>query len=190
MARLALQFARYPTENKKLSAALHMYNLALEANPRLEETPSRIHNLNLASVSLPEKRMNPREELASMRTIILPTITKTDASADFDVLLAANKIEKANFVRGSDALRGAGMNPEKALFEEKFRPPLCWLQFRVLSALGGCEHKLTLSTKKKTAPVRSLRGIRADSPRHAEQQVLLSTGWAYVHRESPSRIVI
>jgi tetratricopeptide (TPR) repeat protein len=104
---------------KRLSAALHMYNLALEANPRMEETPSRIHNL--ANVSLPEKRMNPREELTSMRTIVLPAITKADASAYFDVLLAASgKIEKANFVSGSDVLRSAGKNLENAPFEEPF----------------------------------------------------------------------
>jgi hypothetical protein len=158
MARLALQFARYPTENKKLSAALHMYNLALEANPRLEETPSRIHNLNLASVSLPEKRMNPREELAPMRTIILPTITKTDASADFDVLLAANKIEKANFVRGSDALRGAGMNPEKALFEEKFRPPLrrAWSEKEFFPALMLAAVSCSIRSRRLRAQTDSL----------------------------------
>jgi tetratricopeptide (TPR) repeat protein len=94
-------------KQKKLPAALHMYNLALEANPRLEETPARMRNL--ANVPLPEKRLNAREELNLMRTIHLPTITATNASADFDVLLlASGKIEKANFSSGSEALKSAG----------------------------------------------------------------------------------
>jgi len=106
---------------KKLTAALHMYKLAFEANPRLEETPSRIRNL--ANVSLPEKQMEAREELISMRTVRLPDLTKTDANADFDVLLAVSgKIEKANFLRGSDVLRGAGKTLENAKFEEPFPP--------------------------------------------------------------------
>ncbi len=103
---------------KKLSAALHMYNLALEANPRMEETPSRMRNL--AHVPLPEKRMDAREELTSMPTIILPTITKTDSTADFDVLLVAGKIQNTKFLHGSDVLRDAGKNLESALFKEKF----------------------------------------------------------------------
>jgi tetratricopeptide (TPR) repeat protein/ubiquitin-protein ligase len=104
---------------KKLSAALHMYNLALEANPRLEETPSHIRNFS--SVRPPEKPMNARDELTSMRTIVLPIITMKDASADFDVLLAApGKIEKANFVRGPDLLLNAGKDLENAKFEEPF----------------------------------------------------------------------
>ena len=57
---------------KKPAAALHMYKLALEANPRLEETPSRIRNL--ANVSLPANQMEAREELASMRTF-RPSLT-------------------------------------------------------------------------------------------------------------------
>jgi len=106
---------------KKLTAALHMYKLAFEANPRLEETPARIRNL--ANVSLPEKQMEAREELTLMRTVRLPDLTKTDANADFDVLLAiSGKIEKANFLHGSDVLRGAGKTLENAKFEEAFPP--------------------------------------------------------------------
>jgi tetratricopeptide (TPR) repeat protein len=108
-------------KQKKLSAALHMYNLALEADPRLEDTASRMRNL--ANVTLPATHVNAREELNSMRTIQLPAITKTDASADFDVLLAASgKIEEANFVRGSDLLRGAGTNLESSQLQEPFPP--------------------------------------------------------------------
>jgi tetratricopeptide (TPR) repeat protein len=108
-------------KQKQFPAALHMYNLALEANPRLDETPARIRNL--AKVPLPEKRLNAREELNLMRTVQLPTITATNASADFDVLLVANgKIEKANFSSGSEALRSAGKELENARSGEAFPP--------------------------------------------------------------------
>jgi Tfp pilus assembly protein PilF len=108
-------------KQKKLPAALHMYNLALEANPRLEDTSVRMRNL--ANVPLPEKRLNAREELNLMRTIQLPTITATNASADFDVLLAASgKIENANFSSGSEALRSAGKTLENAQSGEAFPP--------------------------------------------------------------------
>jgi tetratricopeptide (TPR) repeat protein len=108
-------------KQKQFPAALHMYNLALEANPRLDETPARIRNL--AKVPLSEKRLNAREELNLMRTVQLPTITATNASADFDVLLVANgKIEKANFSSGSEALRSAGKELENARSGEAFPP--------------------------------------------------------------------
>jgi len=103
-------------KKKKLRAALHMYNLALEANPRLEETPSRMRNL--AHVSLPNNRMSAGEELSQMRTVKLPAIIKESASADFDVLIVGGKIEKASFVSGSESLRHAGESLEKSPFEE------------------------------------------------------------------------
>ena len=107
-------------KEKKLPAALHMYNLALEANPRLEETPSRMRNL--AHVPLPRNRMSAREELNQMRTVKLPAITKETASADFDVLLVGGKVEKARFVSGSELLRQAGESIVKAQFEESVPP--------------------------------------------------------------------
>jgi tetratricopeptide (TPR) repeat protein len=106
---------------QKLRAALHMYNLALEANPRLEETPSRMRKL--AHVPLAKNRISAGEELSRMRTIKLPAIIRDPASADFDVLLVSSgKIEKANFFRGSALLRDAGTNLEKTQFEEPFPP--------------------------------------------------------------------
>ena len=108
-------------KEQKLAAALHLYNLALEASPRLEETPSRIRNL--AHVSLPKNQISAEEELKLMRTIKLPAIIKEGATADFDVLLVAGgKIEGTNFVSGSELLRHAGQNLEKGLFEESFPP--------------------------------------------------------------------
>jgi TonB family protein len=104
-------------KERKLPAALHMYNLALEANPRLEETPARMRNL--ANVHLPKNRMGAGEELSRMRSLKLPRITKETASADFYVVLAAGgKIEKANFLRGSDLLHDATKSLKKAGFEE------------------------------------------------------------------------
>jgi tetratricopeptide (TPR) repeat protein len=108
-------------KERKLPAALHMYNLALEANPRLEETPSRMRNL--AHVSLPKNRMSAGEELSQMRTVKLRTIIKETASADFYVLLVAGgKVEKTNFFRGSELLRDATESLEKDRFEEPFPP--------------------------------------------------------------------
>jgi tetratricopeptide (TPR) repeat protein len=54
-------------KERKLPSALHMYNLALELNPLLEETPGRIRNL--ANVPLPKNRTNAKDELSIMRTI-------------------------------------------------------------------------------------------------------------------------
>jgi tetratricopeptide (TPR) repeat protein len=107
-------------KQKKLSAALHMYNLALEANPRLEETPSRMRNLS--HVSLPSNRMGGGAELSQMRTIKLHGVTKESASAVFNVLLVGGKIEKASFFRGSELVRRTGESLEKAKFEEPVPP--------------------------------------------------------------------
>jgi tetratricopeptide (TPR) repeat protein len=107
-------------KEKKLPAAVHMYNLALEVNPRLEDTPARMRNL--AHVSLPKNRMSAREELNMMRTLPLPAIVKDGASADFDVLLVAGKIENVNFVSGSDSLRNAGESLKQTTFEEAVPP--------------------------------------------------------------------
>ncbi len=108
-------------KEQKLPAALHMYNLALEANPRLADTASRMRNL--AHVRLPKNRMSAAEELTLMRTIKLPTITKGTAAADFDVIVASGKIEKANFSQGHEMLRHVGESLlEKASLEEPFPP--------------------------------------------------------------------
>jgi tetratricopeptide (TPR) repeat protein len=104
----------------KLPSALHTYNLALEANPRLEGTAARMRNL--AHVSLPKNRMSAREELSLMRTVKLPEITKENVNADFDVLIVSGKIEKENFASGSEQLRRAGENLEKTSFEEPWPP--------------------------------------------------------------------
>jgi len=108
-------------KEQKLPAALHMYMLALEANPRSEDTAA--HMGNLAHVSLPANRMSAGEELSWMRTVKLPAIVKETASADFDVLfVAGGRVEKANFVRGAELFRHAGKRLERNLLQEKFPP--------------------------------------------------------------------
>lgn len=82
-------------KEQKLPAALHMYNLALEVNPRLEETASRMRNLT--NVRLPKRRISAAEELTLMRTTKLPMTINGTASADFEVIVAGRKINKANF---------------------------------------------------------------------------------------------
>jgi len=99
--------------------------------------------------------MSAAEELTLMRTIKLPTITKGTAAADFDVIVASGKIEKANFSQGHEMLRHVGESLiEKASLEEPFPsnstarlirsgncPVLITLQFRVLSSFrdfGQC----------------------------------------------------
>ncbi len=106
-------------KEQELPAALHMYNLALEVNPRLEETASRMRNL--ARVRIPKKRMSASEELRLMRTIKLPMTIKGTASADFDVIVASGKIDKANFSQGHEMFRHVGVSLlEKASVEEPF----------------------------------------------------------------------
>jgi len=105
-------------KEKKFPAALHVYNLALEADPKLEETPARIRNLS--QVPLPKKRMSAAEELSRMRVVKLPTITKETVTADYDVLIVGGKIEKATFVSGAELLRHAEVSFEKVHFDEPF----------------------------------------------------------------------
>ncbi len=110
-------------KEQKLPAALHMYNLALEAYPQLEQTPERISKLGGGVPNPhPANGMSAGEELKLMRTVKLPTIIKEAASADFDILLVAGKIKRANFVQGSELLRHAGESLEKTQFEEPFPP--------------------------------------------------------------------
>jgi tetratricopeptide (TPR) repeat protein/ubiquitin-protein ligase len=108
-------------KGRNLPAALHMYMLALEANPRLEETAA--HMGNLSHVQLPPNRMSAGEELSWMRTVKLPRIIGETASADFDVLLVAGgRVKKARFVRGSELLQPEGETLEKTSFEDTFPP--------------------------------------------------------------------
>ncbi len=108
-------------KEKKLPAALHMYNLALEANPRLEDTPARMRNL--AYVHLPKDRTSAAEELSRMRSVKLPRITVETTGADFYILLdTSGKIEKVSFLQGAELFRDETKSLKKAQFEEPLPP--------------------------------------------------------------------
>jgi TonB family protein len=66
--------------------------------------------------------MSAGEELSRMRSLKLSRIIKEPASADFYVVLAVGKIEKANFLRGSYLLHDAIESLKKAQFEEPVPP--------------------------------------------------------------------
>jgi TonB family protein len=101
----------------KLPEALHIYNLALEANPLMTDTQERMRMLS--HVPLPEHRMSAGEELSWMRTVKLPKVIDESASADFDVLIMpSGKIEKAVFVHGSELLRNASTRIQEASFTQ------------------------------------------------------------------------
>ena len=107
-------------KEQKLSDAVHMYNLALEASPDMTDTQARMRTL--ANVPLPEERMKAGEELSWMRTVKLPKILNKLASADFDVVIAPNgKIEKVAFVAGSELLGSAANNLQDASSWRQYR---------------------------------------------------------------------
>ena len=106
-------------KEKKLAEAVHMYSLALEVNPKMEETSERMRKL--AHVRLPSNRMSAEEELSRMRTVTLPRIIKGTASADFYVLLApGGKLKGSSFIHGSELLRFADDNLAKTVFKVPF----------------------------------------------------------------------
>lgn len=108
-------------KEQKLSAAIHVYSLALEVNPKMEETAARMRKL--AHVRLPANRMSAAEELSRMRTVPLPKIVKGTASADFYVLLApGGRLKGSSFLRGSELLRFADDDLAKAPFKVAFPP--------------------------------------------------------------------
>ena len=106
-------------KEQKLTSALHIYSLALEANPRLEETPGRMRKL--AHVPLPRTAMSAGEELSRMRTVKLPKLVNGTASADFYVLIGPGaKVKGTSFIRGAESLRFAGDDLAKAPFKVPF----------------------------------------------------------------------
>ena len=141
----------------KLTDALHMYNLALEASPNMPETQARMRTL--AHVRLPEHRMSAGEELSWMRTTKLPKVSDTSASADFDVLIApSGKVESAVFVAGAELLRDASKILQEMSFTETLPAgSTAYLRRRgVLSCDSGCAFvvyppSVALSTFDQTA---------------------------------------
>lgn len=108
-------------KQQKPAEAVHFYSLALEVNPKMEETAARMRKL--AHVRLPANRMSAAEELSRMRTVPLPKIVKGTASADFYVLLApGGRLKGSSFLRGSELLRFADDDLAKAPFKVAFPP--------------------------------------------------------------------
>jgi tetratricopeptide (TPR) repeat protein len=109
-------------KEKKLSAALHMYSLALEASPKLEDPPARMRALAEKHVPLPKNSMSAGEELSRMRSFNLQKkLVPGNASADFYVLIGSRgKVEKASFLRGSELFRYSGDDLVKASVKVPF----------------------------------------------------------------------
>ena len=51
--------------------------------------------------------MSPAEELGKLRTAGIPDLPKQEGNAEFFVLFSAGKVEDAQFISGSDALKSA-----------------------------------------------------------------------------------
>jgi tetratricopeptide (TPR) repeat protein/transglutaminase-like putative cysteine protease len=130
----------YEKEHKP-AAALHMYNLALEVNPRLEDVSTRMRNL--AQVPLPKNRMSAQDELSWMRTVRVPATVKDSVpvNADIDVSIVAGAISQVHFASGIESLRGTEQALLKADFRQAFPPDSTAHVYRkgMLSCTkGGC----------------------------------------------------
>jgi len=105
----------------KLAEAVHTYRLALEANPKMDETAARLRKLS--NIHLPENGMRAGEELSRMRTTRLSRIVKGSASAEFYVLIApGGKLKNGIFLQGSGLLRFAEEDLAKVSFKVPFPP--------------------------------------------------------------------
>lgn len=98
----------YEKQHKR-DAAIHMYQLALSANPKLEETKLRLAKLQGDLVN--HSRDLPGAELSTLRTIKLPRFTTANGSSEIFVLISPDRIEGVHFLSGSDKVK-----PTKAMF--------------------------------------------------------------------------
>jgi len=98
----------YEKQHKR-DAAIHMYQLALSANPKLEETKLRLAKLQGDLVN--HSRDLPGAELSTLRTIKLPRFTTANGSSEIFVLISPDRIEDVHFLSGSDKVK-----PTKAMF--------------------------------------------------------------------------
>lgn len=96
-------------KQQKSDAARHMYHLALTANPRFEETKTRLGKLEGKVVTHPWDI--PGAELSDLRTIKLPRFTPTNGSSEIFVLVSADKIQDVYFLSGDKI-----MKPTKSMF--------------------------------------------------------------------------
>jgi len=107
----------------QMKKAADAYTLALSA-VTLTPDPSgtdairgRLDKLNARGYFSPE---NGGEELGKLRTIPIPKAPKIEGSADFFILLSADKVEDVQFIHGNDQLRPATDLIKKASFAGEF----------------------------------------------------------------------
>jgi tetratricopeptide (TPR) repeat protein len=93
----------------KTEAAVHMYQLALAVNPKLEETKKRLANLQGDRVT--HSQLMAGSELSTLRNMKLPRITAANGSSEIFVLVSPEKIEDVHFLSGSPK-----MKPSRTMF--------------------------------------------------------------------------
>jgi tetratricopeptide (TPR) repeat protein len=128
----------------KLSAALHTYSLALQASPKLEDTPRRMRALAAKHVTPAKSSVGGADELSQMRTFKLSKrIVSGNASADFYVPIGVGgKVEKSSFLRGSELLRFSGdelvKSPVKVVLPQESGARLLRRGILSCSSYTGC----------------------------------------------------
>ncbi len=99
----------------KLSAAVHMYQLALAANPKLTEAKEHLDKVRAGSAS---HLVLPANDLFVLRQIKMPHFTTATGSSEIFVLVSRDKIQDVYFLSGSDKIK-----PTKTLFSPaEFKP--------------------------------------------------------------------
>jgi|SRR5215469_3830683 len=94
---------------KKNSEAIHMYQLALAADSRMEDTRVRLGKLQ---GDLTRHYLTfPPGEISALRTIKLPRLNTANGSSEIFVLFSSDKIEDVYFLSGSEK-----MKPTKTMF--------------------------------------------------------------------------
>ncbi|HEX7363399.1 MAG TPA: DUF3857 domain-containing protein [Bryobacteraceae bacterium] len=109
----------YARQGKK-TQAIHVWQLALAANGRLKDVRKRLENLGVSTGPTPVELLRQasqghpatgpskeRAELSQLRTTKIRGIPKQQASAEFFLLFSASKVEDAQFISGSPALKSA-----------------------------------------------------------------------------------
>ena len=118
----------------KLDAASHVYEMAMASGKAGEELRHRYERLTEEHPRLAgktEEKQTPRgtrtvkisgaDELSRMRTIKLPRITDTSATAEYFVLFSPGpKVAEVKYINGSPALRDAGKALASALYPISF----------------------------------------------------------------------
>lgn len=123
----------YAKEGKQ-QAAIHLWQLALAANNGLDEIRQRLQKMGaypdrdnptlrrkrVTTVQVSNSSVAPGEELGKLRTTNIPDLPKQEASAEFFLLFSAAKVEDAQFISGSDALKQAAGALLKAHYNVPF----------------------------------------------------------------------